>query len=84
VWSNDRYCAPLHRVLAHNTQPRYSLPYFLNPAYTYHYAPLESPLKQHADRYQAINWGEFRSRRSAGDYADEGTEIQISDYRLTA
>ena len=28
------------------------------------------------------DWGEFRSKRSAGDYADVGAEVQISDYRV--
>jgi isopenicillin N synthase-like dioxygenase len=78
VWSNDLYRAPVHRVLAHTTKTRLSLPYFLNPAYDYNYAPLETDVP----RYKPINWGEFRSKRSAGDYADLGSEVQISDYRL--
>ena len=77
VWSNDRYKAPIHRVRASTGEPRMSIPYFLNPAYEYNYAPLTAE----APRYQPINWGEFRSKRSAGDYADVGSEIQISDYR---
>ena len=56
---------------------RISIPYFLNPAYNYNYAPL---LGQ--PRYRQINWGEFRSQRSAGDYADLGSEIQISDFAI--
>jgi hypothetical protein len=31
-------------------------------------------------RYRSINWGEFRSRRTAGDYADYGEEVQITQY----
>lgn len=76
VWSNDRFRAPLHRVLAQSTMPRYSLPYFLNPNYAYDYAPLGTQLPL----YKPINWGHFRSGRSAGDYADHGAEIQISDF----
>jgi hypothetical protein len=34
------------------------------------------------DRYRPINWGEFRAGRAAGDYADMGREIRISDFRL--
>lgn len=78
VWSNDIYRAPVHRVLAHARQERFSVPYFLNPHYDYVYAPLNNTEQP---RYQPINWGEFRSRRSAGDYADQGAEVQISDYR---
>lgn len=34
-------------------------------------------------RYRPVNWGEFRLRRFAGDYADQGTEeVQISHYLL--
>lgn len=34
-------------------------------------------------RYRPINWGEFRLKRFAGDYADQGTEeVQISHYLL--
>ena len=76
VWSNDTYRAPLHRVLANSTYTRISIPYFLNPAYAYTYAPLSG-----TPRYRPINWGEFRAGRAAGDYADAGPEIQISDFR---
>ena len=78
VWSNDLYQAPLHRVLASTGDERISVPYFLNPDYSYDYAPLSAT----TPKYQPINWGEFRARRSQGDYADYGDEVQISDYRL--
>ncbi|MEP4485598.1 MAG: 2OG-Fe(II) oxygenase family protein [Halioglobus sp.] len=77
VWSNGYYQAPLHRVLASSQYSRFSIPYFLNPAYTYNYAPLSG-----SPRYRSINWGEFRAQRSAGDYADLGAEIQISDFLI--
>lgn len=77
VWSNDLYPAPLHRVLASTRTQRISIPYFLNPAYSYNYAPLSG-----APRYREINWGEFRFQRSAGDYADLGSEIQIADFAI--
>ncbi|MFT7654334.1 MAG: isopenicillin N synthase-like dioxygenase, partial [Candidatus Azotimanducaceae bacterium] len=78
VWSNDRFTAPVHRVLARSDRTRFSIPYFLNPSYNYTYAPLA----HEGHRYKPINWGEFRSQRSAGDYADLGDEIQISDFRI--
>ena len=82
VWSNDRYRAPLHRVLANSSQARISIPYFLNPGYDYDYAPLKGVVDDaHPALYRPINWGEFRSKRSAGDYADYGEEVQISHYR---
>ena len=79
VWTNDRYQAPLHRVLANAEKVRYSAPYFLNPAYSCDCAPLtgDEPL------YQTVNWGEFRRRRADGDYADYGDEVQISQYRIS-
>ena len=80
VWSNDRYIAPQHRVLANANHERYSLPYFLNPSYDYAYAPLATP-DGAKPRYRSISWGEFRAARSGGDYADQGEEIQISHFR---
>jgi isopenicillin N synthase-like dioxygenase len=82
VWSNDRYCAALHRVTANAEAERLSAPFFFNPAYSTSYAPLPTTLDAaHPPRYRAINWGEFRARRAAGDYADCGEEVQISHYR---
>ena len=82
VWSNDRYRASLHRVVADESAERFSAPFFFNPAYDTNYAPLPSSIDaQHPARYRAINWGEFREQRAAGDYADYGEEVQISDYR---
>ena len=33
-------------------------------------------------RYRELSWSEFRGRRTDGDYADYGAEVQISQYRL--
>ncbi len=83
VWSNDGYVAPLHRVLAHADAERYSAPFFFNPAYAAEYAPLPSTVDvRHPPRYRSIQWGEFRSRRAAGDYADDGEYEQIGRYAL--
>jgi isopenicillin N synthase-like dioxygenase len=83
VWSNDRYPAPLHRVRASTNRERYSLPFFFNPVSDAVYAPLAILTnEQSPPRYQAINWGTFRWKRQQGDYADYGTENQISDYRI--
>jgi isopenicillin N synthase-like dioxygenase len=83
VWSNDRYCAPLHRVVTPAGAERYSAPFFLNPAYRANYAPLDCAVDSaHPARYRSINWGEFREQRSLGDYADHGEEIQLKHYRL--
>ena len=81
VWSNDRYRAALHRGLASAEAERFSIPFFFNPAYSADYAPLPSTIDAwHPPRYRPINWGEFRSHRAAGDYADHGEYHQISQY----
>jgi len=83
VWSNDRYIAPLHRVLANFSADRFSAPFFFNPAYSTNYAPLPSAVDaRHPPRYRPINWREFRARRAAGDYAPAGEYAQISQYSL--
>jgi isopenicillin N synthase-like dioxygenase len=82
VWSNDRYRAALHRVLANRTASRYSAPFFFNPTAETVYAPLRCGGPAHPARYRPIRWGEFRAARAAGDYADAGEEIQVSHFRL--
>jgi isopenicillin N synthase-like dioxygenase len=83
VWSNDRFPAPLHRVLANGREERYSTAYFLNPPADFHYLPLLSPESSHLARYNPVNWRYFREQRAAGDYANYGEEIQISHFRRT-
>ncbi len=83
VWTNDRYRATLHRVLASVEKERYSLPFFFNPSYESNYTPLEELTNETSPpKYRSINWGEFRWQRQQGDYANYGTENQISDYRI--
>jgi isopenicillin N synthase-like dioxygenase len=83
VWSNDRYCAPLHRVLVSERTERFSVPFFFNPAYSVNYEPLPTTIDAgHPARYRAINWGEFRAGRAAGDYATRNEYTQISLYRI--
>jgi isopenicillin N synthase-like dioxygenase len=76
VWSNDLYCAPPHRVLAMDRAERISIPFFYNPSYAADIRPLIG-----TPHYRPLNWGEFRRRRADGDFADYGTEVQISDWR---
>ncbi|MEZ5558681.1 MAG: 2OG-Fe(II) oxygenase family protein [Pseudomonadales bacterium] len=83
VWSNDRYRAPLHRVLASARAERYSAAFFFNPSYAHDYAPVPGCCDaDHPPRYRPINWGEFRAGRAAGDYADYGEEIQIEHFQV--
>jgi isopenicillin N synthase-like dioxygenase len=83
VWSNDLYRAATHRVLAMESRDRYSIPFFFNPASHATVSPLPSVVADSRPRvYRSIDWAEFRARRTDGDYADYGTEVQISQYRL--
>lgn len=77
VWSNDLYKAPVHRVLAMQDRDRISIPYFYNPSYSTVVEPLVGE-----PHYRPISWSEFRRRRAEGDYADYGTEVQISEWRI--
>ncbi len=82
VWSNDVYHAPVHRVLAMESSERFSLPFFFNPAASARISPLPTVFDdRHPSHYQSIHWAEFRGKRSDGDFADYGTEVQISQYR---
>lgn len=81
VWSNDRFKAPLHRVLANQESERYSTAWFLNPPADFHYQPLLPPNELNKAIYKPIIWREFREQRAAGDYANYGEEIQVSHFR---
>jgi isopenicillin N synthase-like dioxygenase len=82
VWSNDRYQAALHRVLANSEAERFSVPFFFCPSYSADYAPLPTTVDATTPaHYRRINWGEFYALRAAGDYADYGEEVQISHYQ---
>lgn len=78
VWSNDKFKAPLHRVQANSSTERYSAPFFYNPSYESDVFPLVQEGEK--PNYNTVNWGEFRAKRFAGDYADLGDEVQISHY----
>ena len=83
VWSNDVYRAAMHRVLAMRSEDRFSIPFFFNPAAGTVVEPLPTTVSaSRPARYRAIAWSEFRSRRTDGDYADYGPEVQISEYRI--
>lgn len=78
VWSNNRYRAPVHRVLASSGRARYSAPFFLNPRFDCSVTPLTSE----PARYRPLHWGTYRAGRAAGDFADVGKEVQVGDYAL--
>lgn len=83
VWSNDYYQAAVHRVLAMDAADRYSIPFFFNPSAPTVVSPLTTVVSdERPSRYSEILWSEFRGKRTDGDYADYGPEVQISQYRI--
>jgi hypothetical protein len=64
-------------VITSDSKPRISAPFFYNPAYAAAVKPLPSLGKP---QYDELYWGYYRAMRFAGDFADYGTEIQISDF----
>jgi isopenicillin N synthase-like dioxygenase len=83
VWSNDFYQAAIHRGLAMHDRDRYSIPFFFNPAVATEVSPLPSVVsEERPSRYRSINWSDFRSKRTDGDYADYGPEVQIAQYKI--
>ncbi len=80
VWSNGKYKAAMHRVVAMEKVDRYSIPFFFNPSYETIVSPFT--INNEKSVYHSINWGDFRRKRADGDYANVGKEIQISDYLI--
>lgn len=80
VWSNDRYKAPLHRVLTNESKARYSAPFFYNPGYSW----LVDPIVEEGSlpHYHPVSWGYFRALRFAGDLTDLGVEIQVKQFHI--
>jgi len=83
VWSNDIYQAAIHRVLAMEQKDRYSIPFFFNPSAATEVSPLPTVVTdERPAQYRTINWSDFRGKRTDGDYADYGPEVQIAQYRI--
>jgi isopenicillin N synthase-like dioxygenase len=83
VWSNDYYHAAMHRVRAMEACDRYSIPFFFNPSASTRVDPLPTVVSDaRPGRYRSIEWAEYRGKRTDGDYADYGTEVQISQFKI--
>jgi len=79
VWSNNKYKAILHRVLANKDNTRISMPFFYNPSLNTVITPLNSNSDE--TRYSPISWRDYRKQRFMGDYSDVGEEIQIDHFK---
>ena len=81
VFSNGEFCSPNHRAIVRATTERFSAPFFLNPSYDTLCAPAAELLgKGRPVMYRPFRWGEFRAARYAGNIADLGVEVQVSNY----
>lgn len=81
VWSNDKFVAPLHRVLATSEGDRYSIPLFYGPLFSANIEPIVVQTDE-KPKYRPFNYGEFVLERAVGDYKDVGEEVQISHFRI--
>ncbi|OWZ21854.1 2OG-Fe(II) oxygenase superfamily protein [Phytophthora megakarya] len=81
VWSNDKFVAPLHRVLATDKASRYSAPFFYLPAYDVQIEPIVVK-EGEVPNYRPFSFLEYIVARARGNYADLGKENQIGDFKI--
>ena len=82
VWTNDNYRAAVHRVLFMEEFPRYSTPYFFNPAREAVLEPLAA-LSNDPPIYRPFTWHEYIRGRVDDNFSElDEDDIQISKYRL--
>ena len=82
VWTNDSYRAAVHRVLMMDQSPRYSSPFFFNPARDMVLKPL-SALSKASPIYRPFTWQEYIRGRVDDNFAELAEDdIQISKYRV--
>ncbi len=82
VWTNDRYRAAVHRVVAMSESDRMSVPYFLHPARDAVIEPLHELIDGEM-RYRPFEWRAYMRARTDDNYADFGADdAQITDYAV--
>ncbi|KAG7387562.1 Envelope glycoprotein [Phytophthora pseudosyringae] len=81
VWSNDKFVAPLHRVLATDKASRFSAPFFYLPAYDVQVEPIVVK-EGEVPNYRPFSFLEYIVARARGNYADLGKENQIGDFKI--
>ncbi|KUF87928.1 Glucosylceramidase [Phytophthora nicotianae] len=81
VWSNDKFIAPLHRVVASDKAGRFSAPFFYNPS---NHVTVEPIVVKEGEvpNYRPFNWRQYQLNRYQGNYADVGKENQIGDFKI--
>jgi len=83
VWSNKRYKAALHRVLANNKHPRYSFAFFSHPTYETTINPILLP-SDPTPKYKSIHYGDFRKLYYEG-FAKQiplNQQARLPNYRI--
>ncbi|POM76717.1 2OG-Fe(II) oxygenase superfamily protein [Phytophthora palmivora] len=81
VWSNDKFVAPLHRVLATDKACRFSAPFFYLPAFDVQVEPIVVK-EGEVPNYRPFSFLEYIVARARGNYADLGKENQIGDFKI--
>ncbi|GMF27368.1 unnamed protein product [Phytophthora fragariaefolia] len=81
VWSNDKFVAPIHRVLATDKASRFSAPFFYFPVYDAQVEPIVVK-EGEVPNYRPFSWTEYILARARGNYADLGKENQIGDFKI--
>ena len=76
VWSNGKYRAPLHRVLANKTREAAPFSTILFCCHGVARGNCGPPI------YYPLSWAEFRRRRFEGDFGDSAADVQISDWLI--
>ncbi|KAI3803679.1 hypothetical protein L1987_31839 [Smallanthus sonchifolius] len=84
VWSNDRYESVEHRVMVNSTKERFSIPFFLSPAYYTMVEPLAELIdEQNPARYTGYSWGKFFATRKGSNFKKLNVEnLQIYHFKI--
>lgn len=83
VWSNDRFIAPLHRVVSSGSQSRLSAPFFYLPSYDAEIKPVITKDSNEKPKYHPFNFGDFRQTKVLSNIIDIGREdLQITQFKV--
>ncbi|KAK1931167.1 putative 2-oxoglutarate-dependent dioxygenase [Phytophthora citrophthora] len=81
VWSNDKFVAPLHRVVANGKSSRFTAPFFYFPSFDVQVEPIVVK-EGEVPNYRPFSFYEFIVARARSNHADLGQEYQIGDFKI--
>lgn len=81
VWSNDKFIAPLHRVVSSETHNRISAPFFYLPSYDAEVKPVVVNSSE-KPKYRPFNFGKFWLEKVVGNIVDLGEDLQITKFKI--